>query len=80
MRVDKAVEIDTHHSGFAVHRPVLSRVVSEIRNFLTEAEGRPPDRVDDRPPAAAESSPHGLGAPASRCIDSFRDSREKEQK
>jgi pimeloyl-ACP methyl ester carboxylesterase len=40
--VDKAVEIDTRHSGFAVHRPALSRVVAEIRHFLTEAEGRPP--------------------------------------
>ena len=40
--VDKAVEIDTRHTGFAVHRPALSRVVAEIRTFLTEAEGRPP--------------------------------------
>lgn len=39
---DKEVEIDTYHTGFAVHRPVLSQVVSEIRIFLTEAEGRPP--------------------------------------
>ncbi|HEX6411171.1 MAG TPA: alpha/beta fold hydrolase [Sphingomicrobium sp.] len=39
---DKAVEIDTYHTGFAVHRPVLSQVVSEIRSFLAEAEGRPP--------------------------------------
>jgi pimeloyl-ACP methyl ester carboxylesterase len=41
--VDKAVEIDTHHTGFAVYRPALSRVVSEIRIFLTEMEGRPPE-------------------------------------
>ena len=40
---DKAVEVDTYHSGFAVHRPVLSQVVNEIRIFLTEAEGRPPE-------------------------------------
>ena len=40
--VDKAVEIDTHHMGFAVYRPALSRVVSEIRLFLTEMEGREP--------------------------------------
>ena len=40
--VDKAVEIDTHHMGFAVYRPALSRVVSEIREFLTEQEGRAP--------------------------------------
>ena len=40
--VDKAVEIDTHHMGFAVYRPALSRVVAEIRIFLTEVEGAPP--------------------------------------
>ena len=40
--VDKSVEIDTHHMGFAVWRPALSRVVAEIRTFLTEAEGKPP--------------------------------------
>ena len=40
--VDKAVEIDTHHTGFAVHRPALSRVVAEIRTFLTEVEGHRP--------------------------------------
>ena len=39
---DKAVEIDTYHTGFAVYRPVLSQVVSEIRTFLAEVEGRPP--------------------------------------
>jgi predicted esterase YcpF (UPF0227 family) len=39
---DKAVEIDTYHTGFAVHRPVLSQVVNEIRTFLAEIEGRPP--------------------------------------
>jgi predicted esterase YcpF (UPF0227 family) len=41
--VDKAVEIDTHHMGFAVYRPALSRVVAEIRTFLTEVEGKPPE-------------------------------------
>ena len=40
--VDKAVEIETHHMGFAVYRPALSQVVREIRLFLTEVEGRPP--------------------------------------
>jgi len=40
--VDKAIEIDTHHMGFAVYRPALSRVVGEIRTFLTEQEGRAP--------------------------------------
>lgn len=48
--VDKAVEIDTHHMGFAVDRPTLSRIVRETRTFLTEAEGRPPML---RPMAAA---------------------------
>ncbi len=41
--VDKSVEIDTHHVGFALYRPALSRVVTEIRVFLTEMEGRPPE-------------------------------------
>ena len=40
--IDKTVEIDTRHTGFAVDRPALSRVVAEIRNFLTEVEGRRP--------------------------------------
>jgi pimeloyl-ACP methyl ester carboxylesterase len=40
--VDKAVEIDTHHMGFAMYRPALSKVVREIRTFLTEQEGAPP--------------------------------------
>ena len=40
--VDKAVEIDTHHMGFAVYRPALSKVVGEIRKFLTEVEGATP--------------------------------------
>ena len=40
--VDKSVEIDTHHMGFAVWRPALSRIVAEIRTFLTEAEGQAP--------------------------------------
>ena len=41
--VDKAVEIDTNHMGFAVYRPALSRVVAEIGTFLTEMEGKPPE-------------------------------------
>ncbi len=41
--VDTAVEIDTHPMGFAVYRPALSRVVAEIRTFLTEMEGKPPE-------------------------------------
>ena len=39
---DKSVEVDTRHMGFAVYRPALSRVVAEIRDFLTEVEGRAP--------------------------------------
>jgi len=41
--VDKSVEVDAYHTGFAIHRPVMSRVVAEIRLFLTEVEGRAPD-------------------------------------
>ena len=40
--VDKSVEIDTHHMGFAVYRPALSAVVKQIRLFLTEQEGAAP--------------------------------------
>ena len=40
--VDKSVEIDTHHMGFAVYRPALSEVVRQVRLFLTEQEGAPP--------------------------------------
>jgi len=40
--VDKSVEIDTHHMGFALWRPALSRMVAEVRAFLTQAEGKPP--------------------------------------
>jgi pimeloyl-ACP methyl ester carboxylesterase len=36
---DKSVEIDSSHMGFAVSRPVLERVVKEIRLFLDEVEG-----------------------------------------
>ena len=51
--VDKAVEIDTNHMGFAVYRPALSRVVSEMRAFLTEMEGKPPELA----PTAAATPP-----------------------
>lgn len=40
--VDRSVEIDTHHMGFALWRPALSRIAMEIERFLTEVEGRPP--------------------------------------
>lgn len=54
--VDKAVEIDTNHMGFAVYRPALSRVVSEIRAFLTEMEGKPPELTPIAPAAPAASA------------------------
>ena len=52
--VDKAVEIDTNHMGFAVYRPALSRIVAEIRAFLIEMEGKPPELrpMGDPTPAA----------------------------
>ena len=40
--VDKAIEIDTGHTGFVALRPVMSRVAREIRIFLTDVEGREP--------------------------------------
>jgi predicted esterase YcpF (UPF0227 family) len=40
--VDKSVELDTHHMGFALWRPALSRMVAEVKKFLTQAEGKPP--------------------------------------
>jgi pimeloyl-ACP methyl ester carboxylesterase len=40
--VDKAVELDAGHMEFVVARPVLSRIVSEIRHFLTAMEGQAP--------------------------------------
>jgi pimeloyl-ACP methyl ester carboxylesterase len=40
--VDRSVEVDTHHMGFALWRPALGRIAMEIEWFLTEAEGSPP--------------------------------------
>lgn len=37
--VDKAVELGTRHTGFAIDRPAMSRIVREIRLFLEEVEG-----------------------------------------
>jgi pimeloyl-ACP methyl ester carboxylesterase len=51
--VDKSIEIDTRHTGFAVDRAALSRVVAEIRNFLTEAEGQPPALQPRRAPSSS---------------------------
>ena len=39
---DKQAEVDTRHTGFAVDRQALSQMVREIRDFLTEIEGKPP--------------------------------------
>jgi len=36
--VDKAVEVDTMHTGFAVDRHALEAVVHEVRAFLAEVE------------------------------------------
>jgi pimeloyl-ACP methyl ester carboxylesterase len=40
--VDRAIEIDTRHTGFAVDRPAMSRMVREIRSFLKDVEGKDP--------------------------------------
>jgi hypothetical protein len=37
--------------GFAVYRPALSQVVREIRDFLTEVEGKAPKMGKLRKPA-----------------------------
>ena len=52
--VDKAVEIDTHHMGFAVYRPALSRVVD-----------RDPDVPDRGRRPAAGAAADGGGAAGS---------------
>ncbi len=50
--VDKAVEIDAGHMEFVVWRPALSRIVAEVRNFLTEQEGEAPRLRGERSVAA----------------------------
>jgi len=40
--VDKAVELDAGHTELVASRPVLSRIVAEIRTFLTAMEGEAP--------------------------------------
>jgi predicted esterase YcpF (UPF0227 family) len=47
--VDKAVQLDAGHMEFVVSRPVLSRIVAEIRKFLIEAEGAEPAMGQHRP-------------------------------
>lgn len=37
--VDRAIEIDTRHTGFALDRTAMSRIVREIRAFLAELDG-----------------------------------------
>ncbi|MCM8558251.1 alpha/beta fold hydrolase [Sphingomicrobium sediminis] len=39
---DAAIEIDTHHMGFAVWRPALSRIMLHLGDFLEAVEGRLP--------------------------------------
>ena len=40
--VDRAIELDARHAGFAFDRPSLGRVVSEVSTFLCEVDGRCP--------------------------------------
>ena len=47
--VDKAVQLDAGHMEFVVSRPVLSRIVAEIRKFLSEVEGAEPAMGQHRP-------------------------------
>ena len=54
--IDRAVEIDTYHTGAVLWRPALAQIVREIGTFLSEMEGRPPirkrpasRRIDSRP-------------------------------
>jgi pimeloyl-ACP methyl ester carboxylesterase len=47
--VDKAVELAAGHTEFVVHRPILSKVIAEIRTFLTEVEGAEPAMGQLRP-------------------------------
>lgn len=47
--VDKAVELDAGHMEFVVWRPILSRIVTEIRDFLTQVEGKAPAMGQLRP-------------------------------
>ncbi|WP_265587611.1 alpha/beta hydrolase family protein [Sphingomicrobium arenosum] len=42
---DRAVEIDTHHMGFAVWRPALSRIMAHVNQFVCEMEGEMPART-----------------------------------
>lgn len=39
---DCAIEIDTHHMGFAIWRPALSQIMRHMHDFLHEHEGAPP--------------------------------------
>ncbi|MCJ8191310.1 alpha/beta hydrolase family protein [Sphingomicrobium aestuariivivum] len=42
---DRAIEIDTHHMGFAVWRPALSRIMAHVNRFVCEVEGEMPART-----------------------------------
>lgn len=43
--IDRAVEIDTYHTGAVLWRPALARIVREIERFLGDVEGQPPISV-----------------------------------
>jgi pimeloyl-ACP methyl ester carboxylesterase len=42
--VDRAIEIDTNHTGVVLWRPALTRILREIEIFLTRTEGHRPVR------------------------------------
>jgi pimeloyl-ACP methyl ester carboxylesterase len=55
--IDRAIELDTYHTGAVLWRPALARIVGEIGSFLTQMERRPATalkgaasrRIDSRP-------------------------------
>ena len=76
--VDKAVEIDTYHMGFAVYRPALSQVVArnpDLPDRRWKAGRRRCSRY--RPPSPRESSPERA---CELRIDSRRLTRENKNK
>lgn len=52
--IDRAIEIDTYHTGAVLWRPALAQIVREIGAFLTKMEGRPP--IPKRPASRAIDS------------------------
>jgi pimeloyl-ACP methyl ester carboxylesterase len=55
--IDRAIELDTYHTGAVLWRPALARIVGEIGSFLRQMERRPVPvlkrhasrRIDSRP-------------------------------